>query len=57
MKTLKLARSVLSAVGLAVLSLNAHAADLTIGYINGIDPIKRAIADGEYEKGIGQKID
>ncbi|RON54452.1 taurine ABC transporter substrate-binding protein [Pseudomonas frederiksbergensis] len=57
MKTLKQARSLISALGLAVLSFNAHSADLTIGYINGIDPIKRAIADGEYEKGIGEKID
>ncbi|NWB60460.1 MULTISPECIES: taurine ABC transporter substrate-binding protein [unclassified Pseudomonas] len=57
MNTLKLARNLLSAAGLAVLSLSAQSADLTIGYINGIDPIKRAIADGEYEKGIGQKID
>lgn len=57
MKTLNLARSLLAVVGIAALSFNAQAAELTIGYINGIDPIKRAIADGEYEKGIGEKID
>jgi len=46
-------------VALSVLafSLVGQAADLTFGYITGIDPIKRAIADGEYEKAIGQKID
>lgn len=46
-------------VALSVLafSLAGHAADLTIGYITGIDPVKRAIADGEYEKAIGKKID
>jgi taurine transport system substrate-binding protein len=46
-------------VALSVLafSLAGHAADLTIGYITGIDPVKRAIADGEYEKAIGTKID
>jgi len=44
------------ALGVFTLSVAAHAADLTIGYITGIDPVKRAIADGEYEKAIGEKI-
>jgi taurine transport system substrate-binding protein len=44
-------------LGALVLSLTAQAADLTFGYITGIDPVKRAIADGEYEKAIGSKID
>jgi taurine transport system substrate-binding protein len=44
-------------LGALALSLAAHASDLTIGYITGIDPVKRAIADGEYEKAIGTKID
>lgn len=45
------------ALGVFALSITAHAADLTFGYITGIDPVKRAIADGEYETAIGQKID
>ncbi|MFS2159318.1 taurine ABC transporter substrate-binding protein [Pseudomonas sp. Pseusp122] len=45
------------ALGFIAFSLVGQAADLTIGYITGIDPVKRAIADGEYEKAIGTKID
>jgi taurine transport system substrate-binding protein len=45
-----------AALGVFALSLSAHAAELTIGWIAGIDPVKRAIADGEYEKAIGSKI-
>ena len=37
--------------------MNAHAANLTIGYQTGIDPSKVPQADGLYEKTIGQKID
>jgi len=46
-----------AALGVFAFSLAAQAADYTFGYITGIDPVKRAIADGEYEKAIGKKID
>lgn len=50
-------RTLLVALSLAGLSLGAQAADLTIGYITGIDPTKLAQAEGSYDKAIGQKID
>jgi taurine transport system substrate-binding protein len=57
MNILKPTRHLIAAIAVGTLSFGAQSAELTFGYINGIDPIKRAIADGEYEKGIGQKID
>ena len=50
-------RTLFVALSLAGLSLGAQAADLTIGYITGIDPTKLAQAEGRYDKAIGQKID
>lgn len=52
-----LTRKLLATLGLIGLSMTAQAADLTIGYITGIDPIKLPIADGTFEKTLGQKID
>jgi taurine transport system substrate-binding protein len=40
-----------------VISSNAHAANLTVGYQTGIDPSKVPQAGGLYEKTIGLKID
>ena len=50
-------RTLLIALSIAGLSFGAQAADLTIGYITGIDPTKLAQAEGSYEKAIGEKID
>ena len=50
-------RTLLIALSLAGLSFGAQAADLTIGYITGIDPTKLAQAEGSYDKAIGEKID
>ena len=50
-------RKLLIALSVAGLSFGAQAADVTIGYITGIDPTKLAQAEGSYEKAIGQKID
>nr|WP_314527389.1 taurine ABC transporter substrate-binding protein [uncultured Pseudomonas sp.] len=57
MNILKPTKHLIAAIAVGALSFGAQSTELKIGYINGIDPIKRAIADGEYEKGIGQKID
>ena len=50
-------RPLLLALALAGATFQAHAADLTIGYITGIDPTKLAQAEGRYEQAIGEKID
>ena len=50
-------RTLLIALSLAGLSFGAQAADLTIGYITGIDPTKLAQAEDSYDKAIGEKID
>lgn len=57
MRTLTLTRKLLGAVSLIGLSLSVQAADLTIGYITGIDPIKLPIAEGTFDKALGQKVD
>jgi taurine transport system substrate-binding protein len=50
-------RTLLAALTLSGLALSAHAAQLTIGYITGIDPTKLPMSDGTYDKVIGEKID
>lgn len=41
----------------AATAVQAHAADIVIGYQTGVDPSKVAQADGAYEKAIGEKLD
>lgn len=50
-------RTLLTALSFAAFSVGAQAADVTIGYITGIDPTKLAMAQGSYDKAISQKID
>ncbi|AMB86404.1 taurine ABC transporter substrate-binding protein [Pseudomonas agarici] len=56
MNVLSLSRQLITLLGLVGISLSVHAADLTIGYITGIDPTKVPIADGTFDKVIGEKI-
>ncbi|NWB96888.1 taurine ABC transporter substrate-binding protein [Pseudomonas gingeri] len=56
MNALSFSRKLITLLGVVGISLSAHAADLTIGYITGIDPTKLPIADGTFDKSIGEKI-
>src|SRR5471030_2471778 len=56
MNALSFSRKLITLLGVVGISLSAHAADLTIGYITGIDPTKLPIADGTFDKAIGEKI-
>lgn len=40
----------------SLLALPVSSAEITIGYQTGIEPSKKALADGEYEKATGAKI-
>jgi taurine transport system substrate-binding protein len=50
-------RTLLATLVLSGLTLSAQAAQLTIGYITGIDPTKLPMANGTYDKVIGEKVD
>lgn len=52
-----LTRTLLATLLLTGVTLSAQAAQLTIGYITGIDPTKLPMANGTYDKVIGEKID
>ncbi|MCU1740683.1 MULTISPECIES: taurine ABC transporter substrate-binding protein [Pseudomonas] len=56
MNALSFSRKLITLLGVVGISLSAHAADLTIGYITGIDPTKLPIAEGTFDKAIGEKI-